>query len=208
MEAGSMSDRPGILRLARMEQEGLVRRSPVRSIAGSVDAWLADESVPGVASEMSLTLPYGLPFSEWCAVGAKIGRRYRSLKWWIGDWLNYGERAYGEMYAQGMDSTGLDYAVLVQYAYVSRKFPPESRHESLSWSHHQAAAPLERYDAEVILDAAVANGWKREAVRAAVKLVQHPELGETIKPASTFSSSEPCQCHCHTGTGCDCGTSE
>jgi hypothetical protein len=34
------------------------------------------------------------------------GSRTPTSAWWIGDWLNYGERRYGEKYAQGTDSEG------------------------------------------------------------------------------------------------------
>lgn len=32
-----------------------------------------------------------------------------AVQWWVGDWLNFGERKYGEKYAQGMDATGYAY---------------------------------------------------------------------------------------------------
>lgn len=34
----------------------------------------------------------------------------------LGDWLNYGERVYGEKYSQAMDATGLDWHPLPCHA--------------------------------------------------------------------------------------------
>ena len=45
---------------------------------------------------------------EWQAVGSYPQGAACSIQWCIGDWLNYGERRYGETYAQAIEATGLD----------------------------------------------------------------------------------------------------
>lgn len=108
----------------------------------------------GVVAECGLTLPDGLPFAEWAAVGGLIGRIRRASLWWVGDWLNYGERVYGESYAQAMDATGLDYGTLRNAAWVASRFPLSRRRDNLSFAHHQAVAPLLPENQQRWLDAA------------------------------------------------------
>ena len=45
-------------------------------------------------------------FDEWESVGAFLHQVDGAVQWWIGDWLNYGEKAYGEKYSQALDVAG------------------------------------------------------------------------------------------------------
>ncbi len=49
--------------------------------------------------------------------------RAAHVKWWRGDWINYGEdRAdWGEMYTQALDESDLAYNSLRKEAWVSRR---------------------------------------------------------------------------------------
>jgi hypothetical protein len=84
--------------------------------------------------------PEDMEFDEWERVGYVLQQMDASLPWWIGDWLNYGEYAYGEAYTQAVQITGKPIGVLQNYKWVAHKIPPESRREWLSWSHHRAVA--------------------------------------------------------------------
>ena len=61
---------------------------------------------------------------------------------WIGDWLNFGEKEYGEMYSQVFDETGIliDYNTMRIDKYLSDSIPLLRRHNNLSWSHHREVA--------------------------------------------------------------------
>src|SRR5947209_15826562 len=83
------------------------------------DAALA---IPGRAVACGLELQPGLPFEEWAEVGRTLGRMDRALRWWIGDWLAYGEREFGEAYAQEMDATGLSYVSLAHCAWIASRY--------------------------------------------------------------------------------------
>jgi hypothetical protein len=72
-----------------------------------------------------------------------LGEIGRACQWWIGDWLNYGERAYGEKYAQGMAATGYELQTLTNMAWVAARVEISRRREILSWSHHAEVAALE-----------------------------------------------------------------
>ena len=38
------------------------------------------------------------PYEEWERCGAVLHQIDGAVQWWLGDWLNYGEHAYGEKY--------------------------------------------------------------------------------------------------------------
>ena len=60
----------------------------------------------GEVTPVSWQPPTELTFEEWTAIGNTLQQVGASLNWWIGDWLNYGERKWGEMYAQAVEVTG------------------------------------------------------------------------------------------------------
>ncbi len=57
--------------------------------------------------------------------------------WAIGDWLNYGERRYGEMYAQAVDATGYENGTLRDAKWVSGAYELSIRIYNLSFAHHR-----------------------------------------------------------------------
>jgi hypothetical protein len=81
--------------------------------------------------------------SEWESAGRALKKASGAVQWWIGDWLNYGERAYGEMYAQALDATEYDYQTLRVQKYVANRVQLLTRSNNLSWKHHRIVAPLE-----------------------------------------------------------------
>ena len=109
--------------------------------------------LPGRVSTVGLDLPPDLTFEQWSGIGAALRGVNRSLQWWLGDWLRYGERRYGEMYAQAVEDTGKNYQTLANAKWVAERFADFSlRRENLSWSHHKEVAG--RADAAELLDLA------------------------------------------------------
>jgi N6-adenosine-specific RNA methylase IME4 len=149
----------------------------------SVEATTAELELPGQVSATGLDLAPGLEFDEWERVGGLLGRIGRSYQWWVGDWLNYGEREYGEGYAQGMDATGLAYDTLNGCRWVAQEVEIVRRRTNLSFSHHKEVAHLPPGDQTRWLDRAVVNEWSvrdlRRAIRAPVELdPPAPAVGE------------------------------
>lgn len=75
-------------------------------------------------------------FEEWEQCGVQLRMIEGAVQFWIGDWLNYGEHAYGEKYAQAVDETQAD--TWMVYSHVADKVL--IRIKNLSWSHHREVA--------------------------------------------------------------------
>lgn len=71
-----------------------------------------DLVVPGKASPVGLSLPDGLSYSEWRGIGDNLKSIESGILWWIGDWLRYGEKRYGEKYKEAVEATGYSYQTL------------------------------------------------------------------------------------------------
>lgn len=95
--------------------------------------------MPGVRSDNGYRLPPGLSFARWEGIGATLQQMHKSINWWIGDWLRYGEDNYGEDAYQAVKlATGRGDESLSQVTWVASRFPAGTRVPELSWSHHRA----------------------------------------------------------------------
>src|ERR1039457_2825142 len=58
------------------------------------------------------------PFDEWAQCGTLLRRMKGAVQFWIGDWLNFGEHAYGEKYSQALETgaIGLEIGLAVDGA--------------------------------------------------------------------------------------------
>jgi hypothetical protein len=93
-------------------------------------------------------------FEQWVVNGRRLGAVGRSVGWWIGDWLHYGNARYGEKYAQAAKITGYDTQTLMNMVYVAGSIHPSLRRERLSWSHHAEVAAMDPEDQRHWLDRA------------------------------------------------------
>lgn len=125
--------------------------------------------LPGRVTPIGLELPDALTFDQWQAIGDSLQGVERSLMWWIGDWLRFGERRWGERYAQAIDTTGKSYGTLRNAASVATAFGDLSRRrDSLSWSHHAEVAALPVGAGDRLLRLAEDEGWSRKDLRQRV----------------------------------------
>lgn len=83
-----------------------------------------------------------LSFEEWNTLGQKLAPIGRSIGFIIGDWINYGDKRYGEKYQEALAKTGLSYQTLMNYAHVARRVEIYLRKENLDWSQHATVAKL------------------------------------------------------------------
>lgn len=126
-------------------------------------------------SELGWSPPETLPYETWEKIMTGLFQTEQSLKWVIGDGLNFGERRYGEMYAQAIEMTGLDYQTLANYKYVARNVPPHNRNLNLYWTAHKIVASLDDDLQEYWLTVAEENSWSTRQLNDAVLGKKTPE---------------------------------
>jgi len=138
---------------------------------------------------VSWMAPDDLKPSEWVEHGRRLGIVGRNVAWWIGDWLRYGNARYGERYSRATRITGYDRQTLMNYVYVTTRFEPSRRWESLSWSHHAELAALPEADQDELLSRAEAERMSvrdvRELLRAKRRYARSP-----LAPAAPGAASE------------------
>ena len=130
--------------------------------------------IPGRVTAVGLELPPELQYHQWAEIGHTLNRVGRGLQWWIGDWLNYGERTYGEAYSQAIDATGYDYVTVSHMAYVSSRVEFCRRRQNLSWSHHAEVAPLEPDEQDKFLNLAEREGLTSKELRGRKRSALNP----------------------------------
>lgn len=147
-------------------------------------------------------IPDNLSWDGWKKSWSAVAGISETSKWWRGDLMRFamdGER-YGQRYTQFLDES--NYGSLKNLMSICGKFPPETRHAGLTFTHHVAAAPLMPDHAEVadeILSTAERENWAVADVRAAVReyLEGPPQEGDDDEPSAprarqaTATPSEP-----------------
>ena len=87
-----------------------------------------------------------LTFDEWDALGKKLAPVGKSIGFIIGDWINYGEKRYGEKYTDAIKRSGLTMETLKLYSHVARRIEMLNRSNVLDFTHHIVAARLKDPD--------------------------------------------------------------
>ena len=116
-------------------------------------------------SSNGLQLAQGLSFDAWVGLGRQLSRMTRASAWWLGDWIVYGERAYGRRYKTALELTSLDYQTLRNYAWIARAFPLSRRRDKLSFQHHAEVASLTEAEQDLWLQRAERLEWSRAELR-------------------------------------------
>jgi hypothetical protein len=144
----------------------------------------------GALTPTSLTLTDpDLPYEKWESLGRLFGRIDRASRWWIGDWIIFGEALYGEEAAQAVESsvserydemhrvTGLDPGTLMNISSVCRKVAKSRRMVELPFSIHAEVAKLDPDDQTRWLKRCLEEGWSRSELREAIarELAGEPE---------------------------------
>lgn len=115
--------------------------------------------------ETGMHAPDHLSYPEWEEIGCNLGavnrRSNLAFMWGWGDWLNYGERKYGEAYSQALEITGLAPGTLANYKWVVSRIPKELRGlPNLAQEHYVKVARIS--DPEIqkdLLILASKHGW-------------------------------------------------
>lgn len=110
-----------------------------------------------------------MSLSDWVAHGRRLGVMGRGVGWWLGDWLRFGNAAYGERYAAAVRMTGYDRQSLMNMVYVASRVESSRRREKLSWSHHAEIAALEPAEQDDWLDRAERDQLSVRCLREALR---------------------------------------
>jgi hypothetical protein len=142
-----------------------------------------------VVPRIGLVFPHQLPFEAWLGVGAQLAAVAASSAWCLGDWLAYGQAAYGSRYREAVERTGLDYQTLRNYAWVAGRFELSRRRDSLSFGHHAEVAALPGPEQDFWLRKAEQFGWpvrrlRREVRASLAERRQGPAALEPADPAT------------------------
>ena len=138
----------------------------------------------GTVSTTGLTLDDDLSYEEWEKLGFKLFQVRESWQWWIGDWINYGEKKYGETYKAAIEVTGKSFSTLKSVASTATDFEKCRRRHNLPFAHHQEVQSLPPEEQDEVLDNAEAEGWTKREVRDEVR----QRKGETT---TTKEEGEP-----------------
>lgn len=143
-------------------------------------------SFPEVVFEKCALTVGKMSFERWLELGELLGEIEGSVQFWIGDYLNAGERAYGEKYSQAVNERQA--ATWMNYAWVARRVDKALRKEiDLSYKHHEAVAPLEPREQPKWLADAIKNRWGVHELREQIKKSKNPKPnpaddGQRIEP--------------------------
>jgi hypothetical protein len=130
-------------------------------------------SFPEVAFQRQALVLKGISFKRWVELGKVLSEIEDAMQFWIGDYLNAGENAFGEKYSQAVDEKQADR--WTHYAWVARSVKSVYRKHNLSYKHHEAVAPLQPKDQVKWLDKAEKNKWKVHKLREQIRLFREPQ---------------------------------
>jgi len=135
---------------------------------------------------MGVVFPHRLPFEAWLGVGAQLAAVASASAWCLGDWLAYGQAAYGGQYREAVARTGLDYQTLRNYAWVAGRFELSRRRDTLSFGHHAEVAALPAPEQDFWLRKAEQFGWSVRRLRREVRasLAERGQRPAALAPAS------------------------
>lgn len=108
-----------------------------------------------------------LNYEEWEGIGSTLRYLEKSVLFWIGDWINYGEEHHPKKYSQALDTTGYEYQTLRHASAVCKGIDLCRRRHNLSFAHHQELYHLPIKDQEEWMDKAA--GMTRDILRKAIR---------------------------------------
>ena len=129
------------------------------------------EAAGAVVTEVSLDLSDpDLDWDDYERLGTFLGSMNRACSWWVGDFILFGERIYGELYAQIEEALGLAPQTLANRASVARHIPPNRRRAALPFGVHAEVAYLEPRERDLWLDKAERGQWTRAKLREEIRV--------------------------------------
>jgi N6-adenosine-specific RNA methylase IME4 len=122
-----------------------------------------------VLTPTGLKLPENLSFENWLNLAPKLRTIRDASLWWWGDYINFGERKYGEKYSQALEESDYSYGTLANASSLCNKFESSRRRENLPISFHQEVMSLPPADQDVLLDRCTDENWTRNELRGEIR---------------------------------------
>jgi len=154
---------------------------------------MSDEALTTVTAEGELVvggfrfsptelIPIGEPdFEAWDNVGVFLRYIHTGSQFWIGDWLNYGEHAYGEKYSQAVEHTGYDLHTLQTYSWIARQVSPENRIEKVPFGHYaNGIAALEPAEQKKWVKKVIDEEMTQAELRQALRLARRAKVAKNV----------------------------
>jgi len=124
----------------------------------------------GHAEEGYWLAPHDMTREEWEYQGRAFQAINKNIVWWIGDWLNEGEKRYGETYTQAVEYTGRDVEQLRQWKWVTGAIERERRRvKELAFTYHRLVAKLPPEEQDYWLQRCIDEGWDSETLAAKLR---------------------------------------
>jgi hypothetical protein len=121
-------------------------------------------------------------YDEWEAAITWAQRVERTSSFWLADLLLFGEHAYGEMYTNAIEATGLRYGTLANYVSVARHIDRSRRRELLSFEHHKEIVRLTTpSEQEYWLDRAETEGLTVQQLRLRIQDAKAKAAGHRLE---------------------------
>lgn len=153
---------------------------------------LAEMSELGIEFQpTALVIRTDITYRHFERIGALLGNISDASKWWIGDWLLFGDDLFGEKMAQAQEATGRAFHTLQNYRWVSSKVAMPRRHAQVSHSAHAEVAALPPEEQERWLEQTEENDWSVQELRAAIRSTAQDQDGNGGAPAEPAWSVEP-----------------
>ena len=141
----------------------------VAALSVAENVKLGNRTSRATLSDVSWCAAADMSFAEWLEYGHRLGVMGRSAGWWIGDWLSYGNHAFGERYVRASRITGYDAQTLMNMAYVASRFDVSRRRGKLSWSHHAEIAAMEPEEQDYWLERAETDRLSVRCLREGIR---------------------------------------
>jgi hypothetical protein len=109
---------------------------------------------------LGLELPDDLPQSEWEEFGFGLSGLTASMGWVIGDWINKGDRLYGQTYTQMAALTGYDEDSIKQFAFTAANVVRADRNPKVFFSQHRLVTDFKPAEQRRLLAKFVSEGEK------------------------------------------------
>jgi len=124
-----------------------------------------------------LVIDEGVSQPEWEEIGTFLRQAEKSVQWWIGDWINFGEKKYGELYTQALEETDYNQRSLSYMKAISERFDLSRRFHNLTWSYYIEVLYLDEPKQDYWLNYAETNGLSTRQLKAAIRLEALKEEG-------------------------------